>query len=175
MQPLWGGCAGFDALKSVQQGIEDNLPLQAGQARTQAKMSALAESQVAIVLAVEAVFVRVFESLGIAVAGTEGNHDPAAARNHNAADLNVSRGLSPEVLNRRVEAQGFFEGDRDKIAKRTKDYEERFANPFVAAERGYIDEVILPHSTRRRVARALALLRSKNLQNPWKKHDNIPL
>ncbi|WP_417682412.1 acyl-CoA carboxylase subunit beta [Roseibium sp.] len=66
-------------------------------------------------------------------------------------------------------------GDRDKIAKRTKDYEERFANPFVAAERGYIDEVILPHSTRRRVARALALLRSKNLQNPWKKHDNIPL
>lgn len=66
-------------------------------------------------------------------------------------------------------------GDADKIAKRTKDYEERFANPFVAAERGYIDEVILPHSTRRRVARALALLRSKNLQNPWKKHDNIPL
>ncbi|WP_346895130.1 acyl-CoA carboxylase subunit beta [uncultured Roseibium sp.] len=66
-------------------------------------------------------------------------------------------------------------GDADKIAKRTKDYEERFANPFVAAERGYIDEVILPHSTRRRVARALAMLRSKNLQNPWKKHDNIPL
>jgi len=66
-------------------------------------------------------------------------------------------------------------GDADKIARRTRDYEERFANPFVAAERGYIDEVILPHSTRRRVARALALLRSKNLQNPWKKHDNIPL
>ncbi|MBA5777945.1 acyl-CoA carboxylase subunit beta [Stappia sp. F7233] len=65
--------------------------------------------------------------------------------------------------------------DKDKIAKRTKDYEDRFANPFVAAERGYIDEVILPHSTRRRVSRALALLRGKQLQNPWKKHDNIPL
>lgn len=66
-------------------------------------------------------------------------------------------------------------GDQDKIAKRTKDYEDRFANPFVAAERGYIDDVIRPHSTRRRVARALALLRSKQDTTPWKKHDNIPL
>ncbi|WP_434051571.1 MAG: acyl-CoA carboxylase subunit beta [Roseibium sp.] len=66
-------------------------------------------------------------------------------------------------------------GDQDKIAKRTKDYEDRFANPFVAAERGYIDDVIRPHSTRRRVAKALALLRSKREETPWKKHDNIPL
>ncbi|WP_422038317.1 acyl-CoA carboxylase subunit beta [Roseibium sp.] len=66
-------------------------------------------------------------------------------------------------------------GDPDKIAKRTKDYEDRFANPFVAAERGYIDDVIRPHSTRRRVAKALALLRSKQADLPWKKHDNIPL
>ena len=51
----------------------------------------------------------------------------------------------------------------------------RFANPFVAAERGYIDEVILPHSTRKRVASALQMLRNKQLENPWKKHDNIPL
>ncbi len=65
--------------------------------------------------------------------------------------------------------------DKDKIAKRTKDYEDRFANPFVAAERGYIDEVIMPHSTRKRVSRALALLRSKQEELPWKKHDNIPL
>lgn len=65
--------------------------------------------------------------------------------------------------------------DRQKIEERTKDYENRFANPFVAAERGYIDEVILPHSTRRRVSRALALLRNKQVENPWKKHDNIPL
>ncbi len=66
-------------------------------------------------------------------------------------------------------------GDRDKIAARTKDYEDRFANPFVAAERGFIDEVIQPHSTRKRVARAFASLRNKKLENPWKKHDNIPL
>lgn len=66
-------------------------------------------------------------------------------------------------------------GDAEKIAARTKDYEDRFANPFVAAERGFIDEVIMPHSTRRRVARAFASLRSKKLANPWKKHDNIPL
>jgi len=65
--------------------------------------------------------------------------------------------------------------DPDKIAARTKDYEDRFANPFVAAERGFIDEVIQPHSTRKRVARAFASLRNKQLQNPWKKHDNIPL
>ncbi|QYK43072.1 MAG: acyl-CoA carboxylase subunit beta [Paracoccaceae bacterium] len=65
--------------------------------------------------------------------------------------------------------------DKDKIAARTKDYEGRFANPFVAAEKGFIDEVIMPHSTRRRVARAFASLRNKSLTNPWKKHDNIPL
>src|SRR6056300_1270766 len=66
-------------------------------------------------------------------------------------------------------------GDRDKIAERTKDYEDRFANPFVAAEKGFVDEVIMPHSTRKRVARAFAALRGKQLENPWKKHDNIPL
>ncbi len=66
-------------------------------------------------------------------------------------------------------------GDAGKIAARTREYEDRFANPFVAAERGFIDEVIMPHSTRRRVARAFASLRTKKLSNPWKKHDNIPL
>ena len=66
-------------------------------------------------------------------------------------------------------------GDADKIAAHTKNYEARFANPFVAAERGCIDEVIMPQSTRRRVARAFASLRNKKLENPWKKHDNIPL
>ena len=66
-------------------------------------------------------------------------------------------------------------GDAEKIAKRTKDYEDRFANPFVAAEMGFIDDVIIPHNTRMRLARAFASLRNKDLQNPWKKHDNIPL
>ncbi len=66
-------------------------------------------------------------------------------------------------------------GDRNKIAQRTADYEARFANPFVAAERGFIDDVIMPHSTRRRVARAFETLRHKKASVPAKKHDNIPL
>ncbi|MBE8191157.1 MAG: acyl-CoA carboxylase subunit beta [Alphaproteobacteria bacterium] len=66
-------------------------------------------------------------------------------------------------------------GDEEALAKHTQDYEEKFLNPFVAAERGYIDEVIQPHNTRRRISRALALLRNKNMENPWKKHGNIPL
>jgi propionyl-CoA carboxylase beta chain len=66
-------------------------------------------------------------------------------------------------------------GDADKIAQRTREYEERFLSPFAAAERGYIDEVILPHSTRRRIARALAMLKSKQVEMPARKHDNLPL
>ncbi len=66
-------------------------------------------------------------------------------------------------------------GDPDKIKKRIDEYQARFANPFVAAERGYIDEVILPRGTRKRIARALQMLRNKRVENPWKKHDNIPL
>ncbi|MBD0864334.1 MAG: acyl-CoA carboxylase subunit beta [Rhodobacteraceae bacterium] len=65
--------------------------------------------------------------------------------------------------------------DPEKIAHHAQEYEDRFANPFVAAERGFIDEVIQPRSTRRRVARAIASLRHKKVRMPWKKHDNIPL
>ena len=71
-----------------------------------------------------------------------------------------------------------FRGDLDdanKIAQRTEEYREKFANPFVAGSRGYIDDVIMPRNTRRRIARALVMLRNKQLENPWKKHDNIPL
>ncbi|MFO6462861.1 acyl-CoA carboxylase subunit beta [Jannaschia sp. KMU-145] len=66
-------------------------------------------------------------------------------------------------------------GDADKIAARTKDYEDRFANPFVAAEKGFIDEVIQPCATRKRIARAFASLRHKRQERPWRKHDTIPL
>ena len=66
-------------------------------------------------------------------------------------------------------------GDPDKIAARSREYEERFANPFVAAERGFIDEVIMPHSSRQRIARAFASLRTKRLTTRWRKHDTIPL
>lgn len=66
-------------------------------------------------------------------------------------------------------------GDPAKIAERTAEYEENFANPYVAARKGYIDDIIRPHSTRRRIAKSLRTLRTKQLENPWKKHDNIPL
>jgi propionyl-CoA carboxylase beta chain len=70
----------------------------------------------------------------------------------------IFRGLSPE-----------------QIAEKTAEYQDRFANPFVAAAKGFVDEVIHPHSTRRRIALGLRKLRGKVLENPWKKHDNIPL
>jgi propionyl-CoA carboxylase beta chain len=66
-------------------------------------------------------------------------------------------------------------GDPEKIAARTKEYEERFLSPFIAAERGYIDDVIMPHATRPRIARALAMLRGKTVELPPRKHDNLPV
>ena len=66
-------------------------------------------------------------------------------------------------------------GDEEKIAERTAEYAEKFANPFIASARGYIDDVIRPRNTRFRICRSLEVLRNKRLENPWKKHDNIPL
>jgi len=65
--------------------------------------------------------------------------------------------------------------DPEKIEQRTEEYRQKFANPFVAGAKGFIDDVIQPHSTRRRIIRDLAMLATKELQNPWKKHGNIPL
>ena len=67
------------------------------------------------------------------------------------------------------------QGDAARIAARTAAYEAEFASPFKAAERGFVDEVIAPSETRQRICRAFAALRTKRLENPWKKHDNIPL
>jgi propionyl-CoA carboxylase beta chain len=66
-------------------------------------------------------------------------------------------------------------GDPAAIEARTQEYRERFANPFIAAKRGFVDDVIMPHGTRRRVAHALRWLANKETRNPWKKHGNIPL
>ena len=66
-------------------------------------------------------------------------------------------------------------GEPEKIEQRTQEYQERFANPFVAGSLGFIDDVIMPRNTRRRISRALRLLENKKLENPWKKHANIPL
>jgi propionyl-CoA carboxylase beta chain len=66
-------------------------------------------------------------------------------------------------------------GDAKKIAARTKEYEHRFLSPFVAAERGYIDDVIMPRAARPRIVRAQAMLRGKRVEMPGRKHDNLPV
>ena len=66
-------------------------------------------------------------------------------------------------------------GDEEKLAERTEEYSQKFANPFVAGHRGFIDDVILPHDTRPRVCRSLEMLKNKELTNPWRKHGNLPL
>ena len=66
-------------------------------------------------------------------------------------------------------------GDPEKLAQREAEYKAKFANPFVAGARGFIDDVIMPHETRKRICRSLAMLRDKQLENPWRKHCNIPL
>ena len=65
--------------------------------------------------------------------------------------------------------------DADALKARTDEYREKFANPFVAAGRGYIDDIIMPRNSRRRLGRALAMLKDKELTNPPRKHDNLPL
>ena len=66
-------------------------------------------------------------------------------------------------------------GDEEKIEKRTQEYTEKFANPFIAASRGYIDDVIMPHNSRKKLIESFEMLKNKHQENPWRKHDNIPL
>ena len=66
-------------------------------------------------------------------------------------------------------------GNAERIAELTEEYRTKFANPFIAGRRGFIDDVIMPRETRKRICRSLAMLRSKKLDNPWRKHGNIPL
>ena len=107
-----------------------------------------------------------------------GAYDVMASK-HLRGDLNYAWPTAEiAVMGAKGAVEIIFRQDRDdpeKIAEKTKEYEDRFANPFVAASRGYVDEVIYPHSTRRRIALGLRKLRGKALENPWKKHDNIPL
>ncbi|AKM10413.1 acyl-CoA carboxylase subunit beta [Croceicoccus naphthovorans] len=107
-----------------------------------------------------------------------GAYDVMASK-HLRGDLNYAWPTAEiAVMGAKGAVEIIFRQDRDnpeKIAEKTKEYEDRFANPFVAASKGFIDEVIMPHSTRKRIALGLRKLRNKELSNPWKKHDNIPL
>jgi propionyl-CoA carboxylase beta chain len=105
-----------------------------------------------------------------------GAYDVMASK-HLRGDLNYAWPTAEiAVMGAKGAVEIIFRGKTaEEIADHTREYEERFANPFVAASKGFIDEVIMPHSTRRRVAMGLRKLRNKQLENPWKKHDNIPL
>ena len=105
-----------------------------------------------------------------------GAYDVMASK-HLRGDLNYAWPTAEiAVMGAKGAVEIIFRGlDANGIAEKTKEYEDRFANPFVAAGKGFIDEVIYPHSTRRRIALGLRKLRNKALENPWKKHDNIPL
>jgi propionyl-CoA carboxylase beta chain len=105
-----------------------------------------------------------------------GAYDVMASK-HLRGDLNYAWPTAEiAVMGAKGAVEIIFRGKMaEEIAEHTREYEERFANPFVAASKGFIDEVIMPHSTRRRVAMGLRKLRNKQLENPWKKHDNIPL
>ena len=105
-----------------------------------------------------------------------GAYDVMASK-HLRGDLNYAWPTAEiAVMGAKGAVEIIFRGKTpEEIAERTAEYEARFANPFVAASKGFIDEVIMPHSTRRRVALGLRKLRGKVLENPWKKHDNIPL
>jgi propionyl-CoA carboxylase beta chain len=105
-----------------------------------------------------------------------GAYDVMASK-HLRGDLNYAWPTAEiAVMGAKGAVEIIFRGlGPEEIAEKSKEYEDRFANPFVAASRGYIDEVIYPHSTRRRIALGLRKLRGKVLENPWKKHDNIPL
>ncbi|MEH6662362.1 MAG: acyl-CoA carboxylase subunit beta [Parasphingorhabdus sp.] len=105
-----------------------------------------------------------------------GAYDVMASK-HLRGDLNYAWPTAEiAVMGAKGAVEIIFRGKTpEEIAEHTAEYEARFANPFIAAQKGFIDEVILPHSTRRRVALGLRKLRNKQLENPWKKHDNIPL
>jgi propionyl-CoA carboxylase beta chain len=105
-----------------------------------------------------------------------GAYDVMASK-HLRGDLNYAWPTAEiAVMGAKGAVEIIFRGRTpEEIAERTAEYEARFANPFVAASKGFIDEVIQPHATRRRIALGLRKLRGKRLENPWKKHDNIPL
>jgi propionyl-CoA carboxylase beta chain len=105
-----------------------------------------------------------------------GAYDVMASK-HLRGDLNYAWPTAEiAVMGAKGAVEIIFRGKTpEEIAEHTAEYEARFANPFIAAQKGFIDEVIKPHATRRRVALGLRKLRNKQLENPWKKHDNIPL
>lgn len=102
---------------------------------------------------------------------------------HIGADLNFAwPGAEIAVMGAKGASEIIFkkeisnaENPSEKLAEKEAEYAEKFANPYRAAERGFIDEVILPEDTRRKLIKAFAMLENKEVNVPKRKHGNIPL
>ena len=94
---------------------------------------------------------------------------------HIRADMNFAYPMAEiAVMGADGAVNILYRGAEDREAK-VAEYKEKFANPYIAAERGYIDEIIEPRFTRRKLITTFAMLRNKRDRNPPKKHGNIPL
>ena len=102
---------------------------------------------------------------------------------HIGADMNYAwpsaeiavmgaKGASEIIFKREIQAAS---NPEEKLKEKAQEYADKYANPYTAAERGFIDEVILPHNTRRKLIKAFAMLENKVDSMPKKKHGNIPL
>ena len=107
-----------------------------------------------------------------------GAYDVMASK-HLRGDVNLAwPNAEIAVMGAKGAVEIIFREDKNdpaKLAAREAEYKARFANPFVAGARGFIDDVIQPHETRKRICRSLEMLKNKELENPWRKHGNIPL
>ncbi|GAA4270493.1 acyl-CoA carboxylase subunit beta [Hyunsoonleella aestuarii] len=83
-----------------------------------------------------------------------------------------AKGASEIIFKREI---ANADNSSEKLAEKEKEYAEKFANPYEAAKRGFIDEVILPENTRRKLIKAFATLQNKQVDTPNRKHGNIPL
>jgi propionyl-CoA carboxylase beta chain len=112
-----------------------------------------------------------------------GGADCVMASKHIRADVNFAYPTAEiavmgaegavEILYRREIAQA--DDPQQEKQSRSEEFRRKFASPYIAAERGFIDEIIVPSQTRPKLIRALELLENKRDQNPPKKHGNIPL
>jgi len=83
-----------------------------------------------------------------------------------------AKGASEIIFRREIAAA---EDPTAKLKEKEQEYADKFANPYRAARRGFIDEVILPENTRRKLLKTFAMLENKEVEGPWKKHGNMPL
>jgi propionyl-CoA carboxylase beta chain len=83
-----------------------------------------------------------------------------------------AKGASEIIFRREIQAA---DDPTAKLAEKEADYADKFTNPYRAAQRGFIDEVILPKETRRKLIRGFAMLENKTVEQPKRKHGNIPL